>query len=146
MTRKDVTLSLRLLLLFLMAFAFPAGCVAEVFDYQGPNNGRVGNKHEGMLRQSTSYRMYVPHPNKGHQRCSEELLRTFLRAYIELRMGDDFGPGQKLNKIDLTEGWVGNPKTYQVASFAEYSGNKQAAIWLPNENAALAWQQYLKSR
>jgi hypothetical protein len=49
-----------------------------------------------------------------------------------------------LKKIDLRSGWLGDPKTYEVAAYSQFKGSKATAIWLPDETTALAWQAYLR--
>ncbi len=49
-----------------------------------------------------------------------------------------------LKKISLRDGWLGDPKTFEVAAYSQFKGSKASAIWLPDEAAALAWQAYLK--
>ena len=49
----------------------------------------------------------------------------------------------QLHKIDLQSGWLGDPETYEVASYANFKGSKAKAIWLPDEATATAWRAYL---
>ncbi|MEX1117625.1 MAG: hypothetical protein WEB60_02415 [Terrimicrobiaceae bacterium] len=49
-----------------------------------------------------------------------------------------------LKKLNLRDGWLGDPKTYDVAAYSDFKGSKSSAIWLPDESAALAWQSYLR--
>ena len=49
----------------------------------------------------------------------------------------------QLHKIDLQAGWLGDPETYEVASYSNFKGNKAKAIWLPDEATANTWREYL---
>jgi hypothetical protein len=49
-----------------------------------------------------------------------------------------------LEKINLRDGWLGDRETLEVASYANFKGSKNKAVWLPDETTALAWQAYLK--
>ena len=49
----------------------------------------------------------------------------------------------QIHKIDLQAGWLGDPETYEVASYSNFKGNKAKAIWLPDEATANAWREYL---
>jgi hypothetical protein len=50
----------------------------------------------------------------------------------------------RLKKLDLRKGWLGDPKTFEVAAYSDFKGSKSSAIWLPDEAVALAWQSYLR--
>ncbi len=49
-----------------------------------------------------------------------------------------------LKKLDLRDGWLGDPKTYDVAAYSDFKGSKSSGIWLPDETVALAWQSYMR--
>ena len=49
-----------------------------------------------------------------------------------------------LKKIDIRKGWLGDPKTYDIAAYPNFKGSKSSAIWLPDETVALAWQTYMR--
>ncbi len=50
----------------------------------------------------------------------------------------------QLYKIDAHLGWLGDPDSYEVASYQDFKGNKTKATWLPDEATAHAWQEYLR--
>jgi len=52
----------------------------------------------------------------------------------------------QLHRIDPHAGWLGNPDNYEVASYATFKGDKNKAMWLPDETTALAWQKYLQGQ
>lgn len=41
--------------------------------------------------------------------------------------------------IDLTSGWLADPTTREVAAWADFTGSKSRAAWLPDQAAATAW-------
>lgn len=49
-----------------------------------------------------------------------------------------------LVKLNLRNGWLGDPKTYEIAAYSDFKGSKSSAIWLPDETTAMAWQNYLR--
>lgn len=106
--------------------------------------------------------------NEGHDAApGMPLVRAFLKATIEQRLTPPKAPSAapgifkttprpigggvakpsasiKLEKIDKRLGWLGDPDTYEVAPGATFTGNKAKAIWLPDEETAKAWQEYLR--
>lgn len=85
------------------------------------------------------------HPTRGHVRIGEDVIRLFLRAYVGLRLDARPKPGTPCKRIDLTQGWLGDRQTYDVAACADYRGDKRLAMWIPDRETALAWQSFLKN-
>jgi len=50
----------------------------------------------------------------------------------------------ELASLDPKDGWLGDPATMEVGSYADYPGKKKDAIWIPGEPTARAWQAYLR--
>jgi hypothetical protein len=42
--------------------------------------------------------------------------------------------------VDETSGWLGDQTTLDIAAWADYSGDRTAASWLPSESAARSWK------
>ncbi len=63
------------------------------------------------------------------------------------RIGTTSSPSKTkaaLKKLNLRDGWLGDPETYEIAAYSDFKGSKSSAIWLPDETVALAWQSYLR--
>ncbi len=58
--------------------------------------------------------------------------------------GSGASSSNKLQKINLSAGWLGDPKTGEIAPHATLKGSKSKAMWLPDEATATAWQAYLR--
>lgn len=84
------------------------------------------------------------HPTEGHSvGASLDAIRPFLKAAIELRLPTS-ATSSKLQKVSTRDGWLGDPETYDIAPASSFKGKRSKAIWLPNEESALAWQTYLR--
>ena len=92
-------------------------------------------------------------PSEGHEGGnSQNLVAAFLRAVVPQRIGTTpigaIGSSSASNRpkrLTKTQGWLGDPETYEVAASSNFKGKKTTAIWLPDETSALAWQAFLKS-
>lgn len=86
--------------------------------------------------------------NEGHEGGkSQELIATFLRSVVPQRIGSGAigsSTAGRPKRLVKTQGWLGDPETFEVASNTNFKGKKKAAIWLPDETTALAWQAFLK--
>lgn len=49
-------------------------------------------------------------------------------------------PGDPLIALDETSGWLGDQSTLEIASWAEYPGDRTTASWLLSQSAATTWQ------
>jgi hypothetical protein len=51
-----------------------------------------------------------------------------------------------LHALDESSGWLGDATSWtgwnQIAPYAEFTGDKSAAAWLPSKAAAIAWRAY----
>jgi len=106
-------------------------------------------------------------PNEGHGvEGSLDVCIPFLEAAVKQRLGEKGTGGSnsifksqlpsvgaqptpgsstgKLQKITLSAGWLGDPKTFEVAPYATFKGTKSKAVWLPDEATATAWQTYVR--
>jgi pimeloyl-ACP methyl ester carboxylesterase len=51
--------------------------------------------------------------------------------------------GNDLQPIDPAQGWLGNVTTNEIAPISKFAGDPLKAAWLPNEETARKWQQYV---
>lgn len=65
---------------------------------------------------------------------------SYLDAIITQRLPTQ---GNDLKPIDSTLGWLGNIDTKEIAPVAKFTGDPLKATWLPNEETARKWQQYV---
>ena len=79
--------------------------------------------------------------NAGHETANSRwLVIPYLNTLIDMRLAKD---SNKLLAIDQTNGWLGNIITHEIASVNRYQGNPLEAVWLPNEEVARKWQEYV---
>ena len=67
-----------------------------------------------------------------------EIILEWLTAILPLRASST--PGGPVRAIVEESGWLGDPATRVVSSWAEYAGNKRAASWFPNQATAVRWR------
>ena len=67
----------------------------------------------------------------------EAVIAQRLPADMDLRNGIP-----KLKALQVEAGWLGNPKSLEIAEFSKYTGNKANACWLPDKATAEAWQKF----
>jgi len=82
---------------------------------------------------------FTPPPAGG---ATPSIFKSQLPTFSHSSPSTASAPAQ-LHKIDLQSGWLGDPETYEVASYGNFKGNKGKGIWLPDEATANAWREYL---
>lgn len=83
-------------------------------------------------------------PNAQHESGNSRFLAIpYLDAILSKRLMPS--GGIQLRPINLTQGWLGNPQTYDVAAINQYQGNPLQAAWLPDAAIAQKWQEYVKT-
>ena len=79
--------------------------------------------------------------NAGHETANSRwLVIPYLDTLISMRLAKD---SNELLTIDRTQGWLGNIITHEIASANQYQGVSWEAVWLPNEEIARKWQEYV---
>lgn len=79
--------------------------------------------------------------NAGHEAANSRwLVIPYLDALIDMRLAQD---SNELIAIDRSQGWLGNIDTHEIASVDRYQGVPFEAVWLPNEEVARKWQEYV---
>lgn len=83
-------------------------------------------------------------PRAGHELAQGRRLHiAYFDALISLRVPSV--PGQSLRPLDETRGWLGNPQTFEITAHNLYSGDRRAAVWLPDAGTALGWREFARS-
>jgi hypothetical protein len=81
--------------------------------------------------------------NTTHETSDTRLLAIpYFDAIATARMTKD---SNKLRPVDLSPGWLGNTITHEIAPVNRYKDKSLEAAWLPNEDTARKWQQYVKT-
>ena len=76
----------------------------------------------------------------GHETGETRLLAI---PYLDAILTQRLPPDDRLRPIATAQGWLGDLATHNVAPVARFAGDRRAAVWLPNEDTAHKWQQYL---
>jgi hypothetical protein len=87
---------------------------------------------------------FAPDPRTGHE-CGDSryLAIPFLDACLAMRLPDK--GGKKLKPMDTSKAWLAPLFGDEAKPAAEFKGNANEAVWLPNETVAKAWMEYVKT-
>jgi hypothetical protein len=89
---------------------------------------------------------FAPDPRTGHE-CGDSryLAIPFLDACFAARLPDKGSKDQTLKPMDASKAWLAPLFGDEAVPAAEFQGNRNEAIWLPNEAIAKAWMEYVKT-
>jgi hypothetical protein len=77
----------------------------------------------------------------GHETGDTRLLAIpYLDAILTARLSKT---GNKLLPIDKTQGWLGDTVANKITPASQFEGNHHEAAWLPNEETAHKWHEYV---
>lgn len=79
-------------------------------------------------------------PHQSHSLPQRELILEWFTTILSLR--EPTAPDGPLRAIAEESGWLGNPVTHLVSSWADYVGDKRAASWFPTQATATLWQGF----
>jgi hypothetical protein len=106
----------------------------------------------GNIATFTDYRAhggligFAPDPRTGHEcRDSRYLAILFLDACLAARLPDKGSKDQTLKPMDTSKAWLAPLFGDEAKPAAEFKGNRDEAVWLPNEAVAKAWMEYVKT-
>src|SRR2546427_7941341 len=87
---------------------------------------------------------FAPDRRTG-QECGDSryLAIPFLDACLAMRLPDK--GSQKLKPMDMGKAWLAPLFGDEAKPAAEFKGNPNEAVWLPNEAVAKAWMEYVKT-
>ena len=81
-------------------------------------------------------------PHRSHSASQRQLIIEWFTAILSLR--EPTMPGGPLRAIAEESGWLGDPVTRAVSSWADYVGDKRAASWFPTQATAERWQGFIQ--
>lgn len=89
---------------------------------------------------------FAPDPRTSHE-CGDSryLAIPFFDACLALRLPDDGAADQKLKPIVPSSAWLAPLLGDTAVANADYKGSVDESVWLPNETAAKAWSEYVKT-
>lgn len=81
--------------------------------------------------------------NAGHESADTRLLALpYLDAILTARLK---AHDTKLRQMDAAQSWLGNTTTHKIAPMNQYEEDPLEAAWLPNEETARKWQEYVST-
>lgn len=115
--------------------------------------GAKENWLTGMLQ--TTFRNYrskggpagfAVDPRTGHE-CGDSryFAIPFLDACLAMRLPDKWSRDQILKPVDLSQAWLAPCGGDKAVPAADYQGDVDESVWLPNETVARAWMDYTKT-
>jgi hypothetical protein len=89
---------------------------------------------------------FAPDPRTSHE-CGDcrYLAIPFFDACLAMRLPDNGRADQKLRSIDMTMAWLAAPLSDKAEPLTVYTGKTNEAVWLPNQNVAKAWMEYVRT-
>ncbi len=89
---------------------------------------------------------YAQDPRTGHE-CGDSryLAIPFFHACFAMRLPDKGSQDQTLKPVDPDRAWLAPEGGKEAVPAAEFKGNLKESIWLPNEAAAKAWMEYVRT-
>ena len=111
---------------------------------KGPWLGNLATFHE--YRTKGAFIAFAPDPRTGHE-CGDSryLAIPFIDACLAMRLPDKGSQDQTLKRMDASKAWLAPLLGNEAQPAADYKGNPDEAVWLPNEAVARAWMEYVKT-
>jgi len=106
----------------------------------------------GNLATFTEYRAhhafvgFAPDPRTAHE-CGDSryLAIPFLDACLAMRLPDKGSKSQVLKPVDTSKVWLAPLMSDEAQPAADFKGDLNESVWLPNEAIAKAWMEYVKT-
>jgi hypothetical protein len=116
----------------------------EVEKLKGPWLGNIATFRE--YRAKGGLIGFSPDPRTGHE-CGDSryLAIPFLDACLAARLPDKGSTSQTLKPMVTNKAWLAPLFGDEAKPAADYKGNANEAVWLPNEAVAKAWMEYVKT-
>jgi pimeloyl-ACP methyl ester carboxylesterase len=110
---------------------------------------RFNGAYTGTLAMFQAYRAkgapigFAPDPRTAHETGDSRYLAIpFFDACLAMRLPEKEG---KLRPVDMKSAWLAAPLSDSASPAASYAGKADEAVWLPNEQVAKAWAEYVKT-
>jgi DNA-binding beta-propeller fold protein YncE len=89
---------------------------------------------------------FAPDPRTDHE-CGDSryLAIPYLDACLAARLPDRGSKTQALKTMDTSKAWLAPLLGKDAVPAAEFKGNMQESVWLPNEAIAKAWMEYVRT-
>ena len=89
---------------------------------------------------------FAPDPRTGHETGDSRYLAIpFLDACLAMRLPVKGSNSQDLKPVDMSKGWLAPFLGQTAVPASSYKGNPLEAVWLPNEQVAKIWIEYVKN-
>lgn len=113
---------------------------------------RFKGAYDGAMAMFKAYRPqgaligFAPDPRTAHE-CGDSryLAIPFFDACLAMRLPEPGSAEQKLKPAARNTAWLAALESDAAAAAAKYEGQAHAAGWLPNEQVAKAWMEYVKT-
>jgi pimeloyl-ACP methyl ester carboxylesterase len=89
---------------------------------------------------------FASDPRTGHE-CGDSryLAIPFFDACLAMRLSAKGSNSQKLKPVDMSKAWLGPFLSQTVMPVSSFKGDPHEALWLPNEQVARIWMEYVKN-
>ena len=126
--------------------------------YAVPVMGNAGVKEQesgawiNTLARAREYRSkgspaaFAPDPRTGHETGDSRYLAIpFFDACLAMRLPAKGGHSQNIKPIDMSKAWLATFFSQTAVPASSYQGNPLEAVWLPDEQVAKIWIEYVKN-
>ena len=126
--------------------------------YRVPVMGNAGVKEQGRgawdntLGRAREYRSeggpagFAPDPRTGHETGDSRYLAIpFFDACLAMRLPSKGSNSQDLKPVDMSKAWLAPFLGQSAMPAASYKGNPREAAWLPDEQVARIWIEYVNN-
>jgi pimeloyl-ACP methyl ester carboxylesterase len=119
-------------------------------------NAGVGERERGAwintLARTREYRSngapagFAPDPRTGHETGDARYLAIpFFDACLAMRLPPKGSKSQNLKRVDMGQGWLAPFLGQTAVPASNYKGNPLEAAWLPGEQVARIWMEYVRN-
>ena len=119
-------------------------------------NAGVGERERGAwintLARTREYRSngapagFAPDPRTGHETGDSRYLAIpFFDACLAMRLPPKGSKGQSLQPVEMSKGWLAPFLGQTAVPASNYKSNPVEAVWLPGEQVARIWMEYVRN-
>ena len=89
---------------------------------------------------------FAPDPRSGHETGDSRYLAIpFFDACLAMRLPAKGSSSQNLKPVDMSKAWLASFLSQTAVPASSYKGNPLEAMWLPNEQVARIWIEYVNN-